>query len=262
MSAPKWYYALIQYCPDPSRLEAVNIGVLVSCPQEGILKARVTESTLRIRKMFGQQDLELFKSAQKAIQSRLEHESFHSLEDLQKFIGKRANSIQISPLRPLRISDLNADLRRLYERLVSKESARRPRIDAQLASTFRDAGVEGLLRQSVSVQIPHLQRPIRMPYGYRNGRFNLIEPVQFTGDLLANAGKRAVEGQLLYENPDQTLGDLRLVVVAKFPEEIDISGRQLVHDIFDRHQVKMHTFENMGPLIRDIRESAQHHQAD
>jgi hypothetical protein len=95
----------------------------------------------------------------------------------------------------------------------------------------------------VSSQIPHLQRPIRMRNGYRNGRFNLIEPVQFTGDLLANAGERAVEGQLLYGTPDQTLGDLWLVVVEKFPEEIDFTGRQLVHNIFDRHQVKMHLRE-------------------
>lgn len=264
MSTLKWYYALIQYCPDPSRLEAVNIGVLISCPQTGVLKARIADSTVRIRKMFGpKQDLDLIRSAQQAIQSRLQHETFDSLENLQRFIEKRANAIQISPLRPLRISHVDADLNDLFHRLVvSKEHVQRPRISTQLTNTLQHAGVEGLVRHVVTVEIPHLPKPIRVPYGYQNGRFNLIEPVQFTSDLLGNAGKRAVEGQLIYQNPDLILGNLRLVVVAKFPPDVDISARQLVNKILDEHQVKMHTFENIEPLIHDIRESARHHQAD
>ena len=38
MNQHKGYYSLIQFCPDPSRLEGINIGVLVfpRQPQTGI----------------------------------------------------------------------------------------------------------------------------------------------------------------------------------------------------------------------------------
>jgi len=40
MSLTKGYYSIIQYCPDPSRLEAVNIGVALFCPELRFLRAR------------------------------------------------------------------------------------------------------------------------------------------------------------------------------------------------------------------------------
>ena len=34
------YYSVIQYCPDRSRLEAANVGVLLFVPAGGYLRAR------------------------------------------------------------------------------------------------------------------------------------------------------------------------------------------------------------------------------
>lgn len=35
----KGYYSIIQYCPDLSRFEAANVGVLLFCPERAFLKA-------------------------------------------------------------------------------------------------------------------------------------------------------------------------------------------------------------------------------
>ena len=47
------YYSLVQFCPDVARLEAVNVGVLVFCPQSGFLEIKLTEDDDRVAKMFG-----------------------------------------------------------------------------------------------------------------------------------------------------------------------------------------------------------------
>jgi hypothetical protein len=125
-----------------------------------------------------------------------------------------------------------------------------------------EAGVEGLVKKSISIEIPAFRQLIRVPYGYQNGRFNLISPVQFNPDLediLAKAGKSAIEGQLLYHHPEPQLGPLRLVVVAKFADQNESSSSELVRKIFKEHQVGMHTFENIEPLFADIKKSAMLH---
>ena len=37
MNSKRGYYSLIQFCPEPSRAEAVNLGVLLFCPEAGFI---------------------------------------------------------------------------------------------------------------------------------------------------------------------------------------------------------------------------------
>jgi hypothetical protein len=53
MSAIQGYFCLIQYCPDLARQEAVNVGVLVFCPQSGFLEIKLTEDNDRVARLFG-----------------------------------------------------------------------------------------------------------------------------------------------------------------------------------------------------------------
>jgi hypothetical protein len=108
------------------------------------------------------------------------------------------------------------------------------------------------------------QRGSRANLEYPNGRFNLISPIQFNPDqedILTKAGKSAIEGQLLYQNPDPLLGDLRLVVIAMSAERNESSSRELIGKIFKEHHVGLHTFENMEPLLDDIKKSARLHSS-
>jgi Protein of unknown function (DUF3037) len=263
MNQNKGYYSLIQFCPDPSRLEGINIGVLIYSPESGKLKFRLTENNQRIRKVFGKQDWDFLNRAKESVEHRLETERFATVSDLESYISKRANLIQLTPLRPIRISEIEHDVLALYKRLVGPDRAeRKPRIATHLSQRFFEAGVEGLVEKSVSVEIPDFDKPIRVPFGYQNGRFNLISPIQFrpdAEDILTKAGKSAIEGQLLYKNRDPKLGDMRLVVVAKFAEKNGPSSEGLVKRIFDEHQVKLYTFANIDPLVEDIKKSAMLH---
>jgi hypothetical protein len=79
------YYSLIQYCPDPSRMEAANIGVLVFSPLDLFLQARTATSNRRIIQFFGREghDWHRINSFKKALHERLtvEHGEINSLED-------------------------------------------------------------------------------------------------------------------------------------------------------------------------------------
>lgn len=263
MNQHKGYYSLIQFCPDPSRLEGINIGVLVYSSETGKLEFRLTQSNQRIRKVFGQQDWNFLDRVRESVQSRLQLEKFETVADLESYISKRANVVQLTPLRSLKIGEIEQDASALYQRLVEPESVeRRPRIATYLSKKLVEAGVEGLVKKSISIEIPTFKQPIRVPYGYQNGRFNLILPIQFNSDredFLTKAGKNAIEGQLLYQHPDPQLGALRLVVIAKFADRGESSSSELVRKIFEEHDVGLHTFENIDPLVEDIKRSAMLH---
>ena len=53
MNAHRGYYSLIQYCPDLSRLEAVNVGVVLFCPEPRFIEARTSAGNDKPRRLFG-----------------------------------------------------------------------------------------------------------------------------------------------------------------------------------------------------------------
>ncbi len=121
MNQHNGYYSLIQFCPDPSRLEGINIGVLVYCPYKGRLVFRLTQSNQRIRRVFGQQDWDFIDRVRESVHSRLQSEKFETVHDLESYIAKRANVVQLTPVRPLKIGDIDQEVSALYRRLVEPD---------------------------------------------------------------------------------------------------------------------------------------------
>src|SRR5437868_15485516 len=103
-SPRKGYYTLIQFRPDASRLEAVNMGVLLFCPETGFIAARLAKSNQRAAKLVGRAQLNptALNSAKRALERRLKVDSasFKTLGDLQHFIDSRGNISQLTPPRP------------------------------------------------------------------------------------------------------------------------------------------------------------------
>jgi len=162
----------------------------------------------------------------------------------------------------MRITDLEADTNELFERLVGLEpTERRLRIDGYLTKSLFDAGVTDLVKKSVNVEIPDLKKSIRVPYAYQNGRFNLISPVHFDDPetISSKTGKSAIEGQLIYTNRDPTFGEMRLVVVANFERQIENTTREFVKRTLNEHRVTLYSFDDLSPLVDDIRRSAAAH---
>ena len=56
MKPQKGYYSIVQYCPELSRFEAANIGVLLFRPVSGFLNVMTSGNNRRIIKFFGSKD--------------------------------------------------------------------------------------------------------------------------------------------------------------------------------------------------------------
>ncbi len=261
MSSTKGYYSIIQYCPDPSRLEAVNIGVALFCPELRFLRAQFGRRKTRVHQLFGRQDWEFVTLQQSAIEARLarEQEGFEKLEDFEAYVSRRANSLTLTSPRPVKVENPELELKNLLRRLVGSQgdaAQRAARVSKELEDFFRNAGVDLHLRRHVTVHPPSLPKPIRVPFAYQNGRLNLIEPVQFEGQtastIFNRVSARAVEGQFLSDYKDPEFGSLSLVVVAKFAPEQE-NERQTAATVFEKHDVPMYTFGTLEPLIEDIR---------
>lgn len=261
MKPQKGYYSVIQYCPDLSRFEAVNIGVLLFCPDSGFLKARIGLHRNRISHVFGKDghDWERLKAVKQSLQKRFNNENseFRSIDDLQHFITTRANQIQLTPPKFIKVFNPVKDLDELYEKMAGGPSStpRGPVLRTLLARELDRPELASKVVSNVKVEVPILNKEVEMPFGYQNGRFNLITPVGFSKqnheEAFAKASRWAIEGQLIFNAPDPRLGKLQLVVVGQFGENRS-STAETVQRMFDRYQVKLFPFERVDSLIQEI----------
>ena len=124
VSSTKGYYSIIQYCPDPSRLEVVNIGVALFCPDLRFLRARFGRRRTRITQFFGKQDWRFLALQQAAIEARFacEAEAFAKLEDFEAYVSRRANALTLTSPRPVKVENPELELENLLLRLVGNQA--------------------------------------------------------------------------------------------------------------------------------------------
>lgn len=267
MGSAKGYYSLIQYCPDRSRLEAANIGVLLFCPERGYIRARTAEGNDRIRRFFRDKagDLEQINAVKRAVENRLEVEAseFRTLQDLEEYIAKQANEIVITAPRPMKVLDPERDLSDLFEQLVGGRAAKKPAstgLKREMEKSFSQHNLDPYLRRDIQVMVKPFHRQMTVPFGFKNGRFNLIQPASFLGvrpdAMVARACTCAVEGDSLYKTDVPELGKVQLFVVGKF-EETQADSVSVVEDILGGYHVRLFKVNEMDRLIDEIRRTGK-----
>lgn len=266
MKPTRGYYCIIQFCPDLGRLEAANIGVLLFCPDLGFLRVRTSNNNTRIRHFFGDEghDWVQINSFKVGIEQRLEveREDIRTLEALETFIARRANLIQISPPRPMKVKDPEKDLDQLFTDLVGGQARihRRSSLKGYLRQKFTTAGLVNKIRTDIRVKVPISERQIEIPYGFKNGRYNLIQLAGFQATnpehTKLTACRYAVEGESLYENPDPELGRLQLILVGKFGTN-QSENRSGVERILNKHRVRLFAVNEVDRLVEEIKKTAR-----
>ena len=123
MTAHRGYFSLIQFCPDPSRLEAANVGVVLLCPDLDFLEARTSSGNARVQRFFGRDAFHptSLSMAKQAMVRRLavEWEGIPTLAQFQHFVDTRANELKLTAPRPVKVFDPTKDLQRLFDELVA-----------------------------------------------------------------------------------------------------------------------------------------------
>ncbi len=260
----KGYYSLIQYCPDLSRLEAANLGVVLFCPEAHFLAGRTTDAVRRVRHFFGSADGDWRQIREEitAVEDRLKAagDQIRTPQELEHFIATRGNAVQLTPPRPMKVVQPAQDLEALFQRLVGGKAGLGREEGLPIARKLNEAlaqeSVAPFILTDVPVAVPAFHRRLTVPFGFQNGRFNLIEPATFRQERLPSvinqACRRAVVGRSLYEHPDDRLGQLQLWVVGDFaPEQAE--ARAVVQDILDENEVRLFTAADLPKLVEEIR---------
>jgi hypothetical protein len=225
MKPKRAYYSLIQFCPDASRLEAVNVGVVLLCPEADFIGARTSAGNRRAEKLVGRGELDrhALNAAKQAIEQRLETDraSLKSHEDLMAFVNTRGNNLKLTQPRPVKVFDPAADLDDLFSELVGGRSRtqRAEPVAPQLEDAFQRLHNEGRAQLNLRVDVPLLGRSLRVPYAYQNGVLNLVRPYRFPkkeGAAIESAMRLAVEGDLLQRHGQNGGPAKKLIVVSLF----------------------------------------------
>jgi len=264
MAGERAYYSLIQFCPDASRLEAANIGVLLYCPGKSFIKAEVSKSTRRVTQFFGKGsfDRAQLNSFKKAFCRRfeLERDAFRTMDDVERFIATRANQLRITPLRPLKCADPAAELRSLFDDLVGghvfhpREKVAFPELQAAFTSPELISRIEF----NKEVTVPVLGEIRKIPYAYRNGVWNLIRTCGFTGsekEALKQAELVSFEKDLFAKFSGTESKGMELVVASRFTPELS-SLRPRITNLFEKCKVKHFADNQLGELIEKVRAEA------
>lgn len=269
MEHQRAYYSVLQFSPFPERFEFVNIGVLLYVPAARFIGIKLSKSNRRIEKLFGPQQDGYIDFVKESFEQRLRLELAKGLdrEQLSAFGLNRANNIRMSKLLPIVAENPEAAVQNLFNDLVGDEVVikRQPRVAALLKRRFEKEGVAHYVQERPEpVQLQGQGVTISAPFGYQNGAFNLIAPIRLggeTGDALREAGKRALEGQMLAEHNRKSDVQRRLVVVGEFSKQPS-SFVNTVSDLMDRHSVRFFDLREIDPLIADIKHNALYHAAE
>ncbi|MBH0166243.1 DUF3037 domain-containing protein [Fictibacillus sp. 7GRE50] len=236
-------FAVIQYMPDVIKQELINVGVVMHCPEQGILKARFLKQLQKITKIFTSVNINEYRnfknifnrhlkiSSKELIDSKLNVptslieylDSFSEIE-LPKFIIKKPQPMLTE--NPLQKLD---DLFNLYVFEEDRIDKREQPFVNTVWEKFKGAGLEKFIKKEI--ELPDF--PITIDYGYQNGQLNLIQPIKFTDQFKDNfkeglMWKDAIE----IKNRSESYKDSPFYAVVKPPANPQKVGFSLALDQF------------------------------
>lgn len=265
MGATRGYYSLIQYCPDLSKAESVNVGVLLFCPEAKFIDARTSSENSRVRKFFGSGtfDSVRLQAAKKAIETRLRvcRDDFRTVDDLNHFIDTRANELLITAPRPMKVLNPAADLDALFKELVggrAKKESRQPEFP-ELDRALREPRLANRIQFDQRVEIPVLGRTIEVPYTYRNGALNLIKPQKFPkseSNVKETASRLAIEGDLLFRHKAEDGAQRQLIVVSLTDQNHDRDREAWIRQILSEYNTRMVPQSQVDEFIHEVEKEA------
>jgi len=270
MNYTRGYYSLVQYCPDESRAESVNLGVVLFCPDRSFLKVMTSANNDRVRRLFGNRTFEprRLNDAKIALQNRLQHEQAGGIsthEDFGRFAASRANDLLLTAPRPIKVAVPELELQALYNSLVLEPNSvsvqsELPTSKSQLRQQLRDLFSRPDIRKvqvpRPKVIVPLTGMTLKAPYGFQNGKLNLIVPIPFTDSMVQRASELALMGDLIRKHEADMTTPAALWITVPVPENNERAAeRRNVEALFADYDVPVFREENFSDLVRKVEES-------
>jgi|GEM_PF-1018684 len=289
MKPMRAHYSLIQYCPNRSRLETVNVGVLLFCPEAKFIDVRITAGNEQPRRVFHMDDVqcERLNKAKYALADRIHTTQalFVQLTDLECFIGTRTNDIVLTAHRAMKVFDPHAELDALFRELVGGKMAcfetvgdelvlqEEVRCDVQrikpksrkarfpeLETLFTRLAGERRAVLDYKTTVPTIDQTFKVPYAFKNGIWNLVKPQVFpASEKRANetAKRLAIDGNLIHKHTANTAEASQLIVFADYA---DMNDKPMLHNrisnLLGEYDVKFYERGNLEEFIQTVEEHA------
>lgn len=267
MTPARGYYSIVQYCPDPARFEAANVGVVLLCPDRGFVDMRYAKDNARVTRFFerGVYDISRLNLYKKGLAERIrEGGEIESRESFATFASLQVNLLRLTPPAFCRVEEpCKAVLERLFQDLVGETTAavKQTGLKSRLRDAFRASGLlDTVVREEVHVRVPAFRREEEFPFAWTNGKTNLIEPVRFMAErhdaIESAAAKRAVAGQSLRHADDSDLGPCELNVVGQF-RATDAEAKATVKAILAEAGVPLIDAASLPQYLQTIRNTGR-----
>jgi hypothetical protein len=259
MNESQGYFSIIQYSETPERAEFVNIGIVLFSNKSPRVLIKFSQSSSRVRKVFGVYLGKHFDYIKEAMQERIisEFSNAWNLSQVERFIALRSGNIRLSSPKSILAKDPTSVIDDIFDKLVGGVSEKQPvqRIQTRLKRELELKGVEKLLEKPAPVSLSQ-GITVKTPYAYQNGSYNMIDAISLRDDpnkALESASKQAMEGRWLSEN-ELDGGKRKLIVVADIKDQqhnFIVAVREMMHT----HGVGFFPLSEIDPLAYDIRKN-------
>jgi hypothetical protein len=263
------FYSLVQYCPDRSRAEAVNVGLVLLCLDPHAVRVRMTSNHRRVQKLFSiaRPGLEDLKISTNGLLSRIENskDELRTSDDLAAFAATRANDLRLTEPRLAKLKDIDEDFERLYTELVEDRTTRALAdqfpaeiLPPAIGEVFHRLSQQRRIWDPAPIMVPMLKRRLDAPYAYRNGVINLVKPQVFNPGKRTEtlAAKLAIEGDLISKHA--IAGEKhRLIIVST--QENEQQSREITENIeplFKEYNVRLIRLREAESFAREVEETA------
>jgi len=263
------FYSVVQYCPDRFRAEAVNVGLVLLCPEPHAVRVRMTGNHERVRKLFAvaRPELKNLKLATHGLQSRVETSAgeFRTVEDLATFAASRANDLRLTEPRLVKVEDVDADFTRLFLDLVEEQdtatlaqNSPAEVLPPRLGEVFYRLQQAKRIWKPGEIIVPVYKRKLDIPYAYRNGVVNLVKPHVFPTSKRAEtqAAMLAVNGDLIKRHPiDGEEQQLIVISTQETPEQAHQVDEH-VEPLFKEYGVRLVRPQTVDAFAGEVEQSA------
>ena len=266
MNPVKGHYSIVQYCPDLTRLETVNIGVVLLVPDRSFLQTRMVLDNDRVKHFFGTKgdDAKMLTEFKKSFAARIvaEQGRIGSLESFQKFIDTRGNQIQLTKPAFVKVRECRETIDQLFEQLVGGKGKpkKRETLTKSLQTRFDSAGLGDIVCKDITLPVPIADLQAKIPFGFQNGVFHLLQPVTLPADKeegnYNRALKYSMEGKIFQEHPDEEYGPLKFNVIGRFASKSDRSI-PIVKKVLAESDVRLHLEYELSELVDEIRRTGK-----